>query len=113
HSGLFHTAERSLWMHFSKQIYEVESALFYLPQHSDISSIEALAGQKVGVIRASFQADYLGRRHPEMEVIEFDSYAGLIESAEKGLIKSFMDEIQRVKYRMFHRYQRGHFRRFR
>jgi len=110
HTGLFHTAERSLWMHFSKQIYEVESALFYLPQHSDISSSEALAGHKVGAIRASFQADYLGRRHPEMEVIEFDSYAGLIEAAEKGLIKSFMDEIQRVKYRMFHRYQRGHFK---
>lgn len=110
HSGLFHTAERSLWMHFSKQIYEVESAIFYLPEHGEIASSEALSGQKVGAIRASYQADYLGKRYPEMEVIEFDSYAGLIEAAERGLIKSFMDEIQRVKYRMFHRYQRGRFK---
>ncbi|MBT8367438.1 MAG: transporter substrate-binding domain-containing protein [Deltaproteobacteria bacterium] len=110
HSGLFHTAERSLWMHFSKQIYEVESAIFYLPEHGEIASSEVLSGQKVGAIRASYQADYLGKRYPEMEVIEFDSYAGLIEAAERGLIKSFMDEIQRVKYRMFHRYQRGRFK---
>jgi PAS domain S-box-containing protein len=110
HSGLFHTAERSLWMHFSKQIYEVESAVFYLPEHGEIASSEALSGQKVGAIRASYQADYLGKRYPEMQVIEFDSYAGLIEAAERGLIKSFMDEIQRVKYRMFHRYQRGRFK---
>jgi len=110
HSGLFHTAERSIWMHFSKQIYEVESAVFYLPEHGAIASTEALSGQKVGAIRASFQADYLGKRYPEMEVIEFDSYAGLIEAAERGLIKSFVDEVQRVKYRMFHRYQRGQFK---
>jgi PAS domain S-box-containing protein len=110
HAGLFHTAERSLWMHFSKQIYESESAIFYLPEHGEIASSAALSGQKVGAIRASYQADYLGKRYPEMEVIEFDSYAGLIEAAERGLIKSFMDEIQRVKYRMFHRYQRGRFK---
>ena len=46
HSGLFPTAERSIWMHFSKQIYEVESAIFYLPKHGKITSSEALAGQK-------------------------------------------------------------------
>ena len=110
HSGLFPTAERSIWMHFSKQIYEVESAIFYLPKHGKITSSEALAGQKVGAIRSSYQADYLGKRYPEMEVIEFDSYAGLIEAAERGLLKSFIDEIQRVKFRMFHRYQRGQFK---
>ena len=110
HSGLFHTAERSLWMLFSKQIYEVESAIFYLPEQGAISSAEALSGQKVGAIRASYQADFLGKRYPEMEVIEFDSYAGLIEAAERGLIKSFIDEVQRMKYRMFHRYQRGQFK---
>ncbi len=110
HAGLFPTAERSIWMHFSKQIYEVESAVFYLPAQGAIASPEVLAGQKVGAIRTSYQADYLGKHYPEMDVIEFDSYAGLIEAAERGLIKSFMDEVQRVKYRMFHRYQRGQFK---
>lgn len=110
HAGLFPTAERSMWMHFSKQIYEVESAVFYLPAHGEIASTEALSGQKVGAIRASYQADYLGKRYPEMDLIEFDSYAGLIEAAERGLLKSFVDEVQRVKFRMFHRYQRGQFK---
>jgi PAS domain S-box-containing protein len=109
HSGLFHTAERSLWMHFSKQIYEVESSLFYLPEHNEINSSEALSGQKVGAIRTSYQADYLGKHYPEIKVIEFDSYAGLIEAAERGLVRSFMDEVQRVKYRMLHRHRRGQF----
>ena len=109
HSGLPHTAERSLWMHFSKQIYEVESALFYLPVHGAIASAEALSGQTVGTIRESYQADFLGKNFPELGVVEFDSYSGLIEAAERGLIKSFMDEVQRVKYRMFHRYQRGQY----
>ncbi len=110
HSGLFHTAERSLWIHFSKQIYDAESAIFYLPDHGEIAASEELSGQKVGAIRESYQADYLGKRHPEMEVIEFDSYAALIEAAERGLIKAFVDEVQRVKDRMFHRYQRGQFK---
>ena len=110
HAGLFPTAERSIWMHFSKQIYEVESAVFYLPAHGEIASTEALSGQKVGAIRSSYQADYFGKRYPEMDVIEFDSYAGLIEAAERGLLKSFVDEVQRVKFRMFHHYQRGQFK---
>jgi PAS domain S-box-containing protein len=110
HSGLFHTAERSLWLHFSKQIYEAGSAIFFLPDHGEIAASEDLSGQKVGAIRESYQADYLGKRHPEMEVIEFDSYSALIEAAERGLIKAFVDETQRVKDRMFHRYQRGQFK---
>lgn len=110
HSGLFPTAERSLWMHFSKRIYEVESAIFYLPEYGEILSPKSLSGQEVGAIRSSYQADYIGKHYPEMQLIEFESYAGLIEAAERGLIKSFMDEVQRVKYRMFHRYQRGRFK---
>jgi PAS domain S-box-containing protein len=110
HSGLFHTAERSLWMLFSKQIYEAESAIFYLPDRGELTAPEDLSGKKVGVIRESYQANYFGKRHPEMEVIEFDSYAALIEAAERGLISAFVDEVQRVKDRMFHRYQRGQFK---
>jgi PAS domain S-box-containing protein len=110
HSGLFHTAERSLWIHFSKPLYEVESALFFVPEFGEVFSAEELDGQKVGALRDSFQAQYMGINYPEMELIEFDSYNALLEAADKGLIKAFMDELLPMKDRMLHQYKRGHFK---
>ncbi|MGB9441567.1 MAG: transporter substrate-binding domain-containing protein, partial [Desulfobacterales bacterium] len=109
HSGLYHTAERSLWIHFSRPIYENESAFFYLPQYGKMQTVQELAGRKVGALRDSFQAEYVGIHYPEMDLIEFDSYPALLEAAVKGLIKAFMDESLAMKDRMLHQYERGQF----
>jgi len=109
HSGLYHTAERSLWIHFSKPIYENESAFFYVPQYGEVQTVEDLSGQKVGALRDSFQAEYVAIHYPEMDLIEFGSYPALLEAAAKGLIKAFMDELLPMKDRMLHQYERGQF----
>ena len=109
HSGLYHTAERSLWIHFSKPIYENESAFFYVPEYGEVQTVLDLSGQKVGALRDSFQAEYVGSYYPEMDLIEFDSYPALLEAAAEGLIKAFMDELLPMKDRMLHQYERGQF----
>ena len=109
HSGLYHTAERSLWIHFSRPIYESDSAFFYLPEYGKVQTAQELAGRKVGALRDSFQAEYVGIHYPEMDLIEFDSYPALLEAAAKGLIKAFMDESLPMKDRMRHQYERGQF----
>jgi polar amino acid transport system substrate-binding protein len=109
HSGLYHTAERSLWIHFSRPIYESDSAFFYLPEYGKVQTAQELVGRKVGALRDSFQAEYVGIHYPEMDLIEFDSYPALLEAAAKGLIKAFMDESLPMKDRMRHQYERGQF----
>ena len=109
HSGLYHTAERSLWIHFSRPIYENDSAFFYVPEFGEVQTVQELAGQKVGALRDSFQAEYVAIQYPDMDLIEFDSYPALLEAAAKGLIKAFMDELLPMKDRMLHQYERGQF----
>ena len=110
HSGLYHTAERSLWIHFSRPIYENDSAFFYVPEFGEVQTVQELAGQKVGALRDSFQAEYVAVQYPDMDLIEFDSYPALLEAAAKGLIKAFMDELLPMKDRMLHQYERGQFK---
>ncbi|MGB5747841.1 MAG: transporter substrate-binding domain-containing protein [Desulfobacterales bacterium] len=109
HSGLYHTAERSLWIHFSRPIYENVSAFFYVPEFGEIQTVQELAGQKVGALRDSYQAEYVAIHYPDMDLIEFGSYPALLEAAAKGLIKAFMDELLPMKDRMLHQYERGQF----
>ncbi|MGD9192953.1 MAG: transporter substrate-binding domain-containing protein, partial [Desulfobacterales bacterium] len=109
HSGLYHSAERSLWIHFSKQIYENESAFFYVPEYGELQMVEELIGQKVGALRDSFQSEYIAIHYPAMDLVEFDSYPALLEAAAKGLIKAFMDELLPMKNKMLHQYARGQF----
>ena len=109
HSGLYHTAERSLWIHFSRPIYENESAFFYVPEYGEVQTVQELAGQKVGALRDSFQAEYVAIHYPDMDLIEFGSYSALLEAAAEGLIKAFMDELLPMKDRMLHQYERGQF----
>jgi polar amino acid transport system substrate-binding protein len=110
HSGLYHTAERSLWIHFSRPIYENDSAFFYVPEFGEVQTVQQLTGRKVGALRDSFQAEYVGINYPELDLIEFDSYPALLEAAAKGLIKAFMDERLPMKDRMLHQYEQGQFK---
>jgi polar amino acid transport system substrate-binding protein len=110
HSGLYHTAERSLWIHFSRPIYENDSAFFYVPKFGGVQTVQQLTGQKVGALRDSFQSEYVGINYPEMDLIEFDSYPALLEAAARGLIKAFMDERLPMKDRMLHQYEQGQFK---
>ncbi len=109
HSGLYHTAERSLWIHFSRPIYENDSVFFYVPEFGEVQTVQELAGQKVGALRDSFQAEYVATEYPDLDLIEFDSYPALLEAGAKGLIKAFMDELLPMKDRMLHQYERGQF----
>ena len=110
HSGLYHTAERSLWIHFSKPLYENDSAFFYVPEFGEVQTVNQLTGKKVGALRDSFQAEYMGINYPALDLIEFDSYSALLEAAARGLIKAFMDERLPMKDRMRHQYEPGQFR---
>jgi polar amino acid transport system substrate-binding protein len=110
HSGLNHTAERSLWIHFSKPLYENDSAFFYVPEFGEVQTVHQLTGKKVGALRDSFQAEYVGINYPALDLIEFDSYPALLEAAARGLIKAFMDERMPMKDRMRQQYEPGQFR---
>ena len=83
---------------------------FYVPEFGEVQTVSQLTGQKVGALRDSFQAEYVGINYPELDLIEFDSYAGLLEAAAKGLIKAFMDERLPMKARMRNQYEQGQFK---
>ncbi|MCP4345471.1 MAG: transporter substrate-binding domain-containing protein [Desulfobacterales bacterium] len=97
HSGLFRSKDRSEWMIFSQPFYETESAIFYHTKYGEITGTEALAGQKTGTIRGTYQADYLQKHYPELELVFFDKDKEMITAAAGGHIRAFIEEVIPVK----------------
>lgn len=88
HSGLFRSKDRAEWLAFSEPLYKIRSA-FYFRAEDTLYSLAALAGKKVGVVGATFQADFLRQHHPEVELIEYAN----TRSMTAGLISEEVDAI--------------------
>jgi hypothetical protein len=65
HSGLVKSPERESWLAFSKPILEIETAVYVKSGRGDVGSLDALPKAGIGVIRDSYQQEYIEARHPD------------------------------------------------
>jgi len=92
HSGLFRTPDLNTWIDFSQPLYQTNSNLFYTAEKNDITGLNDLADQKVGVIYGGYAADFLHENWKDVRVIEFEAIEELIIAASERKIRAFMDE---------------------
>jgi len=71
HSGLFKSRKRDAWLAFSRPFLEIETAVYFKSGKGDSVSLNQLADAKVGVIRGSFQEEYLDGKHPGKQKIPY------------------------------------------
>lgn len=71
HSGLGYTEERSQWMLFSQPIYHHSMRLLFRTGES--FPMTELKEKRIGVIRNTFQEEYLKKKFPGAEIVLFDN----------------------------------------
>ncbi|OQX22360.1 MAG: hypothetical protein BWK80_30695 [Desulfobacteraceae bacterium IS3] len=91
HSGLASTPEREKWMAFSQALYENFFYLFFPLKQGKLLTVSEMAGQKVGVVPNSSQEEFLRRKHPDIELVLFESTEKAILAASEGTIRAVAD----------------------
>lgn len=83
HSGLFKSVQRSSWLLFSKPLVIIESAIYHKVGIKEATFLENLDNKNVGVIRGSFQGEYLRNNYPSIQLISYVD----IDSMLLGLLR--------------------------
>ena len=78
HSGLFKSSERKEWMAFSEPFLEIETAVYFKSGKGDAVPLDALSDVGVGIIRGSFQEEYLSRKYPGKQLIRYEDVDDLL-----------------------------------
>jgi len=77
HFGLFTSEERSTWLSFSRDLFSIETAVYYKTGVQN-RSLKQLSGEKVGVILGYYQETYLRKKYPSIQVITYSDIDALI-----------------------------------
>ena len=87
HSGLFISRERETWLAFSDPLLEIETAVYYKSGRLDNIADDGLSDIEVGVIRGSFQEEYLTGKYPGKQLTRY----GGIDDLLTGLLLEQVD----------------------
>jgi PAS domain S-box-containing protein len=93
HSGLLRSQAREDWIGFSQPFYEIKTTLFYPMKYGKVSNLAQLKDQKVGVIRGSFQEEYLHRQYPGVNIVTFRNNEEMAIAASNGQLRAFLSEL--------------------
>ena len=78
HSGLFKSRKRDAWLAFSRPFLEIETAVYFKSGKGEYVSLDELSDVNVGVIRDSFQEEYLEGKHPGNQRVQYADIDGLL-----------------------------------
>jgi len=93
HAGLFISDERRQWALFSKPIHNIETQIFFNPNRKNFVISDDLSGLKIGVIKASYQEDYLTKNYPNAEIIRFEELSDNIISVLNNKTDLLVEEV--------------------
>ena len=93
HSGLYSSEKRKEWMEFSNTIYELETNLYYLPENPLSPPLENLRNVSIGVIKGSYQEEYVRNSLKETcTAAPFSTAEDMLYALIQGRIDGFIDE---------------------
>ncbi len=93
HAGLFFSKERSTWADFSEPFHQVSTGIFFNGKVKVPPLLSELNGQKIAVQQGSFQASFLQKNYPELELVLFTDDQMIINSLLDGKIIAVINEI--------------------
>ncbi|XPV77086.1 MAG: transporter substrate-binding domain-containing protein [Desulfovibrio sp.] len=100
HGGIFESPGRLDIYDFSLPVYPVKSALFF-PENKEMLTLEELAGSRVGVIRGSYQRNYLNKYWPDIIATPFVDSKQLVQGALDGTVVAIFNEIANIDQELF------------
>ncbi len=90
HAGLLKSPEREAFFLFTRPIFPLVTALF-----ADLSQRDAAMAMKlpVGVVSKSYEAEYMGQKHRDVDLVFFDNSRELVQAAHEGLVQAFVIDL--------------------
>jgi len=95
-SGLFRDRQREGWLDFSNSFYQIESALYFKSSKTETVGMKKLSGQRVGLIKDSYQAAEVKQNHPDIEIIEFEDIDELLTALLREQVTAVVTEIPQM-----------------
>ena len=89
HGGLIPSPERRTFLDFSTELLPLQ-AFAFVSSASLATGLEDLRGLPVGVTAGSYEAEFMGREHPGIELREFRNNERMILAAVRGEIQAFV-----------------------
>ncbi|PPB49037.1 ABC transporter substrate-binding protein [Arthrobacter pityocampae] len=86
------TEERKANLAFSDPYYDSLQSIL-VPKGSDITSIDDLAGKKVGVQQGTTGATYAAEKAPEAELVQFPSDAEMYAAIQAGNVDALLQDL--------------------
>ncbi len=93
HSGLFKSSERQAWLAFSRAFLDIETAVYFKSGQQDMAANDALSDVGLGVIRGSFQEEYLIRKYPGKQLVRYGDIDALLTGLLMGQVDATVAEV--------------------
>jgi len=92
HFGLFRNKSRAQWINFSQPFYENGTALFYATKIDIPPTMKDLFGKLVGVVRGSYQENWLRENYANIKIVSKNNEESLIYALKDNRIYAFIGE---------------------
>lgn len=89
HGGLLKSEERRRYLAFSQPIFPLVTGLFL---HHGVKNWDHWQHLNIGVVKASFEAEYMASHFPNTRTMEYKNNRDLIEAALEGFIQGFVSD---------------------
>lgn len=89
HGGLIPSPDRRTFLDFSAELLPLQTFLF-VSSGSLVMGLDDLHGIPVGVTEGSYEAEFMGREHPDIELRPFRNNERMILAAVDGEIQAFV-----------------------
>lgn len=97
HGGLIPSPERSSFLDFSTELMALETFMF-VNSGFTATGLADLRDTVVGVTEGSFEAEFMGREHPDIELRPFRNNENMIQAAVRGEIRAFVADYPVAMY---------------
>ncbi len=92
HAALFKNKQRLTRMDMSQPFYQVDSNIFYRNHRLTNKKLKSQWGRKIGVVRQSFQAEFLKKQYSNLKVVEYTDSNEIIQAFLNKELDLFLDE---------------------
>ena len=97
HGGLIPSPERSSFLDFSTELMALETFMFVSSGFA-ATGLADLRGTVVGVTEGSYEAEFMRREHPDIELRPFRNNEYMIQAAVRGEIRAFVADYPVAMY---------------
>ncbi len=110
HIGLFVNDKRLEWGDFSIPIHRVDTGVFFRGNDKKLSKLHEMSGQKVAVLKGTFQLHYLKEKYPELKLLPFEQPELALTELLNGKVDAIVSEIPHMNAQIAKMGLRGVFR---